>query len=86
MLRRRSHAAGITGGTWTYAHMNKQPSTWRIQEAVEQQDGETWLSTTVPAGSEEDYPLVTIVTLVFALLGAASTLRDLSLVSNWDET
>ena len=79
-------APRITGGTWTYAHMNKQPSTWRIQEAVEQQDGETWLSTTVPAGSEEDYPLVTIVTLVFALLGAALTLRDLSLVSNWDET
>ena len=46
----------------------------------------TWLPTTVAAGSQDDYPWVVLGTLLCSLVGAAITLRDLSLVSHWDST
>ena len=93
-------APHIIGGTWmTQSHMYETrdaetpAEVWYIKEETkrhsisnELEEFSAWLSTTVPAGCQEDYPWVAMITMICAVVGAGMTLRDLSLVSKWDET
>jgi PIG-X / PBN1 len=83
-------APGIIGGNWQVRKKDLDPIVvWFLQEAEVVADSaanQQWLSTTVAAGSDGDYPWVILGTLMCCLIGAALTMRDLALVSIWDAT